>query len=392
MNLKNRVSVVLGILILFSAGLESCKGKKDGASGENPNSEINATDPEMKKSDRSLAKFEPSEGKVLLFVGQELEAVGGLEEYNDGYLDHFRKPMGWTTYTNINPGENSFGRTQEGLDGLYETADWGDNDYNATLQLQSESYSDMALAIGLQFVNHEEKVADGTHDAYIHTLADFLISLGERPVFLRIAYEFDGDAWNHYDQKSTIAAYKRMVDILRERGVSNTAYVWQSTGFLSTQEELEAWYPGDSYVDWLGVSFFNKWSKIEMFEFARKKGKPVFIAEASPTITDPSKPFDSGETLETQLSDPKQAEQAWQEWFLPFFDAIEENSDVVKAVHYINCHWDSHRMWHDNPTFKRIDARLHLSDSISKRWNDRMSDPKFVHSSPELYEDLYNNR
>jgi len=36
------------------------------------------------KVDRKLAKFEPKDG-VLLFVGQELEAIRGLEDYNDGY-------------------------------------------------------------------------------------------------------------------------------------------------------------------------------------------------------------------------------------------------------------------------------------------------------------------
>ena len=72
-----------------------------------------------------------------------------------------------------------------------------------------------------------------------------------------------------------------------------------------------------------------------------------------------------------KLSNPNQAQMAWDEWFVPFFKTIDDNSDVVKAVHYINCHWDSHRMWFDNPTFKGIDARLHLSDTISKRWVER---------------------
>ena len=64
----------------------------------------------------------------------------------------------------------------------------------------------------------EEKVADGTHDVYIDRLGDFLLSLGKRPVFLRIAYEFDGDPWNHYDRETTIVAYKRIVDRLRAKG------------------------------------------------------------------------------------------------------------------------------------------------------------------------------
>ena len=270
----------------------------------------------------------------------------------------------------------------------------GDNDSNASLQLKSSNYKNMALAIGLSFVNHEEKVADGTHDKYIEKLGDFLLSLGRRPVFLRIAYEFDGHPWNHYDRKSTVKAYKRMVDMLRAKGITNTAYVWQSTGFMSTPEQLEDWYPGDDYVDWLGFSFFNGWKKQQMIEFARSKGKPVFIAEATPTssdkIADPEE--NKGITKEMKLSNPNQAQMAWDEWFVPFFKTIDDNSDVIKAVHYINCHWDSHRMWFDNPTFKGIDARLHLSDTISKRWVMETTKDKYIQSSTGLYDDLYNNK
>ena len=352
------------------------------ASGEQKNIPENSLEP-------NLAKFEPKDG-VLLFVGQELEAVGAVAGYEDGYLNHFPKPAGWTSYTNINPGEVSFGRTQEGLDGLWETHDWGDNDYNAMLQHKDPDYTNMALAIGLQFVNHEEKVADGTHDAYIDRLGDFLLSLGKRPVFLRIAYEFDGDPWNHYDREMTVVAYKRIVDRLRAKGVENTAYVWQSTGFISGQEHLEGWYPGDDYVDWCGVSFFNRWKEIEMFEFARKKGKPVFIAEATPTISDYGGKL-YGLTKETQLSNAEQADEAWEKWFLPFFETVEQNKDVVKAVHYINCHWDSHPMWYENPTFKGVDARLQLSEKLGQLWLEKTNNPPYILSSETLYNDLYNN-
>jgi hypothetical protein len=346
---------------------------------------------EIPKRTRPLAKFEPEHGQVILFAGQELEAVGANDLYSDGYMDHFDAPGGWTTYSNINPGEESFGRIQEGLDGLWDTHDWGDNDYNAMLQHNDPDYVNMAMAIGLQFVNHEEKVASGEHDAYIDRLGDFLLELGERPVFLRIAYEFDGDPWNHYDRESTVAAYRRIVDRLRAKGVENTAYVWQSTGFISHPDQLDAWYPGDDYVDWCGVSFFNRWREIEMFEYARQKGKPVFIAEASPTISDFNAKF-TGNTIETQLSDPTQAEEAWEKWFIPFFNAIDENPDVVKAVSYINCHWDSHPMWVNNPTFKGIDARLQLNDSIRARWKRITSQEKYLKASEGLYDLLYHRR
>ena len=45
-------------------------------------------------------KFEPQDGKCLVFVGQELEAVGGVDGF-DGYIDHFGTPAGITIYTNL---------------------------------------------------------------------------------------------------------------------------------------------------------------------------------------------------------------------------------------------------------------------------------------------------
>jgi len=66
---------------------------------------------------RSLAKFKV-EDEVLLFGGQEMEAIGGLEEFNDCYSDHFTRPAGWTAYTGITSGDSSFGYVSQGLDGV----------------------------------------------------------------------------------------------------------------------------------------------------------------------------------------------------------------------------------------------------------------------------------
>ena len=166
--------------------------------------------------------------------------------------------------------------------------------------------------------------------------------------------------------------------MLDELGCDNIAYVWHSTGWVSDQYLLEDWYPGDDYVDWCGASFFARWSEIEMFTFARKKQKPVLIAEATPTISDHMIKF-TGDTKETRLNDPTQADEAWEKWFVPFFNAIEENKDVVKGISYINCNWTSHVMWKENPTFQDVDARLQLSEKISEKWNEKMASEGIYH-------------
>ena len=125
-----------------------------------------------------------------------------------------------------------------------------------------------------------------------------------------------------------------------------------------------------------------------MIEFARKKGNPVFIAEATPTIgTETIKT--NGKTKETILSNPEQAREAWDQWFVPFFKTIHENPDVVKAISYINCHWKSHPMWFDNPTFQEVDARLQTSPFISDKWKEETSKDTYLKASPELFEQLW---
>ncbi|WP_125723497.1 glycoside hydrolase family 26 protein [Flavobacterium ustbae] len=347
------------------------------------------------KKELKRAKFEPEDGEVILFIGQENDALGGTEKDKNGYFDHFPAPGGFTMYTDIMPGVteefdgHSF--TYTGLDGIYETADWGDGPENMSLQLHDADFKNSALAIGLAIIDSEEKIASGKLDSYILKMGDFFKSLGKRPVFLRIGFEFDGP-WNRYEREAYIKAFRRIKDKLDDQGVTNVAYVWQSKGFESTLEYLSEWYPGDDYVDWCGFSFFNNYKQENMIAFAKAKNKPVFICEAAPTSTDWKKDpkGNTGLTKEMILSNPKQAKMAWEEWFVPFFKVINENPKTVKAISYINANWKDKPRWKVNPTFKGIDSRLQLSDFITKKWNEEIGKDKYLKASPELFDKLYN--
>ena len=39
------------------------------------------------------------------------------------------------------------------------------------------------------------------------------------------------------------------------------------------------------------------------------------------------------------------SKQIWDEWYEPFFEFIHENKDIIRAVAYINTHWQSQPMW-----------------------------------------------
>ncbi len=300
---------------------------------------------DSKKQEYSKAKFEPKENQTLLFIGQEMEAIGGLDDYNDGYLDHFDKPAGFTMYTNIAPGDTSFGYVQVGLDGIWRADNWGDSPSFLDKQIKYPDFEHMALAVGLSIVNHEQRIADGEHDGHIFKLGEYYKSLAPRPVFLRIGYEFDG-AWNHYDKEGYKGAFRRIHDTFTTLGVDNVAFVWQSTGWGSNFDELGEYYPGDHYVDWCGYSHFVWYYRAKpMLDFAEFVDKPVFIAEATPMITNKNTSLDLAKLDEANL--------AWDQWFEPFFRTIHQYPRI-KAISYINCNWKTHRMWYGETPFAAL--------------------------------------
>lgn len=340
-----------------------------------------------KTSEKKRAKFEPEDGKVILFVGQENDAIGGLEEHNDGYLDHFRTPGGFTMYTKIRPGDESFGFKINGLCGVHTTDDWGDGKSNMSKQLADPDFKNMALAIGLEFFNHDEELATGRQDSLVVGLGDFMKSLHPRPVFLRIGYEFHG-SWNGYNTEAYKTSFRRMKNMYDSMDIENVAYVWQSHGFDEPDSLLEAWCPGDEYVDWCGYSFFNRWEDSNMLNFARKKGKPVFIGEATPTVSKVKGGTD-GWTSPMDLSNPEHAQLAREKWFKPFFKTIHDHPDLVKAISYINANWQSRPMWKDNLTFSDEDCRLQINENIADMWKSEIYRKRYLHASDTLFNYLW---
>ncbi len=313
-------------------------------------------------------KFEPKNGKVLVFVGQDLEALGGVKQYKNGYLDHFETPAGITLYSNLSPGDQSYTLLLEGLDGLKTKANWGAGDTCAQYFIDDEQYNNTMLSIGLSMVNHDKYVAKGKHDKLIIELGEW-IKTTKRPVFLRIGYEFDGWDWNHYKKKHFLKVWKRIYKIFRKIKVDNVAFVWQSKGTGSNQKYLEEWYPGDEFVDWCGYSYFNNPDE-EMIQFARKHKKPVFIAEACPVLKD-----DFGNFHADLKKNPK---LIWENWFVPFFETIEKNKDVIKAFSYINVEWKSQMMWGTNDYFKNVDSRIQKSEYITKKWLTEIAKEMYI--------------
>jgi hypothetical protein len=173
-----------------------------------------------------------------------------------------------------------------------------------------------------------------------------------------------------------------------DMNIDNIAYVWQSHGYGMSMKDLEAWYPGDDYVDWCGYSHFARWEEEKMTRFARRHDKPVFISEASPTIPSASVK-ETGKAEKMYMQNKEDAEKAWREWFIPFLSKIQSDGDVIKAFSYINCNWKGHDMWKENPTFQNIDARIQNSAVIGPKWSEEMRKDRYLKASEDLFDLLW---
>ncbi len=342
----------------------------------------------------------PADNKILFFMGQDSDS---LSEYKQAVLDKDKKmpkPGGFTLYAPLMIFEEEMyarDNIERPLKSLFSDGHWGDREHNLTRSLKD--FPEAAVAIGLSFTdnlfgegdprNCKQRAirgiaATGDKDikeltAEYRALVDkMIIRLKEieRPVYLRIGYEFDG-VWNCYRPdpfKKTFRYIKSRIDALE---ANNIATVWQTAALLvddfggdvdysfSKPGHLDKWYPGDDVVDWIGLSTFHGGNFLQhqfkgfvrsrikytpprvlqnaLLDFAREHEKPVMIAEAAPQAYSTSLLVSSASFYRSDR--PITAERLWDAWYADWFSFIEDNTDIVRAVAYINTQWDATPMW-----------------------------------------------
>ena len=90
------------------------------------------------------------------------------------------------------------------------------------------------------------------------------------------------------------------------------------------------------------------------------------------------------------LSNPKKDQEVWEQWFVPFFETINNNADVIKAFSYINVEWKSQMMWQNNAYFKNVDSRIQKSEFLTKKWLAEINNKNYLKPSDCLFKNLLN--
>ena len=329
----------------------------------------------------------------VFIVGQDLDSIRGY--LGSGCCP---RPDGLTAYLslrNLTSEVHGYGGIGVGLDGkpIALEHSWGAGGVNA--YKTATEFGIDNLAVGL-VLNDLQALIAGEYDANVDQLRHLLAAV-KGSVHLRIGYEFDG-AWNgdYRNPARYVAAYRHVAD--RVRGLAdNVEFVWQASAspiddvLDGGHEEIGRWYPGDDYVDWLAFSWFMhpdarpsvtvdhmprtpRELAGEVLAIARRTGKPVMIAEASPQGFDlaqstqrfvsPAWDGPAGEGLEAMT-----AEKIWEAWYEPLFLLMDENRDVVRALAYINCNWDAQAMWGPPyPSGYWGDSRLERNAALAERF------------------------
>jgi len=113
-----------------------------------------------------------------------------------------------------------------------------------------------------------DDIIAGNDDAYIREFAAASKTYGG-PVILAPFHEMNGN-WDPWDGNPTklIAAWRKVHDVFMGQGVTNVKWGWAPNNRSEPntyENRFEVYYPGDAYVDYVGVDGFNFGTPWETF-------------------------------------------------------------------------------------------------------------------------------
>lgn len=131
-----------------------------------------------------------------------------------------------------------------------------------------------------------KEIASGARDKQIDGQALALKALAT-PVFFRFTWEFDIRYLGPAAVKVHKAAWRRVHKRFKALGATNVAFVWCPSWLAFGNGRAAAFYPGDTYVDWIGVDGYARSPDYRTFYqlfasasgFALKHRKPLMVCE-----------------------------------------------------------------------------------------------------------------
>jgi hypothetical protein len=187
------------------------------------------------------------------------------------------------------------------------------------------------------------QIVSGRYDAYLRAAAREAAAWG-LPIYIRFAHEMNlrgspfgpghaGDTASQF-----VRAWRHVVRVFRQERATNVEWVWSPNVDCDGKCPFKAFYPGNSWVDWVALDGYNyaSVSHVPWMSFSRVFGasyreltklspKPVMIAETSTASRGGSKPAWIRQTFRTIPSRyPRIRAVVW-------FDRVKETNWTVNS-------------------------------------------------------------
>jgi hypothetical protein len=99
-------------------------------------------------------------------------------------------------------------------------------------------------------------IAGGTYDEYLRSYADSVRNFKDA-VVIGFGHEMNADwyswGYKHVAPPEFIAAWKHLVTVFRQQGADNVTWLWTVQADGPHTGPVQDWWPGSSYVTWVGV-------------------------------------------------------------------------------------------------------------------------------------------
>lgn len=128
--------------------------------------------------------------------------------------------------------------------------------YNTNMVRQA-SKEGTAVEFALNCPNHAADIRRITSmDSYLREISDMLDEYDNIPVYLRFGAEFD--VWPEVASPDEFKTAFRYVSNYFKARNTNVAMVWSPNQASNWDIDIDDYYPGDQYVDWVGISSYAK--------------------------------------------------------------------------------------------------------------------------------------
>jgi Glycosyl hydrolase family 26 len=206
-----------------------------------------------------------------------------------------------------------------------------------------------------------ESIIDGEHDEYLTRYAQAVATLG-LPVGIRFAHEMNGP-WYPWSEQANgnhrgeyVQAWRHVHDIFTAAGATNAIWIWSPSRVNPYPSvALAPLYPGDQYVDWLGMTgYFRLVDQTPSFArtftstldaLSQIADKPVLLSEVGAT--------ESGGNKAKKIA-----------WIKDLFAGMAANPQIIGFA------------WFDQ-SIAGNDWRIESSSAATKAFADGVADPRY---------------